>query len=60
MKAFREGRLPDRFGVRPTHTLRTFIMWLHSMPVNIAKVCRHDATGKHVYRRDMEMSGLIE
>ena len=58
MSAFREGKLPDRFGVRPTHTLRTFIArWLHCDAMRITKkFAGADSTGKHVYRRDMEMT----
>ena len=58
MDAFREGKLPDRFGVRPPHTLRTFIAkWLHCDAMRITKkFAGADSTGKHVYRRDIEMT----
>ena len=58
MDAFRDGELPSRFGVRSTHTLRTFVAkWLHCDAMRITKkFVGSDATGKKVYQQNIEAS----
>lgn len=52
------GELPSRFGVRTTHTLRTFIAkWLHCDAMRITKkFAGSEQTGKHVYHPNVDAS----
>ena len=52
------GELPSRFGVRTTHTLRTFIAkWLHCDAMRITKkFAGSDQMGKHVYHPNVDAS----